>query len=281
MPADVRLAALWSNPPVRVGKAALHDLLDRWLGRLDADGAALLVVQKHLGADSLARWLESQGLAGRRGLGSRARLPPARGRREADGTVDDAPARSDRAQAPPPRLAPPRRGRLALLLDHVQSPFNVGAILRTAAAFRVDHLWLAGRHRGADRRQDGQDGARVAALRRRGRGTTPPPRPRRAARDDGYRVVGIELADDAVPLPELVVTAPVCLVLGHEDRGLSPATLAACDAVALHPPARTDRLAQRRHRRRHRPLRGAPPGLDRRRLIPPAETPAARSGRDA
>ncbi len=60
VPADVRLAALWSNPPVRVGKAALHELLDRWLGRLDTGGTALLVVQKNLGADSLHRWLEER-----------------------------------------------------------------------------------------------------------------------------------------------------------------------------------------------------------------------------
>jgi len=59
----VRFAALWSNPPVRVGKAALHDLLSGWLGRMDDGGQALLVVQKHLGADSLHRWLEGQGWA--------------------------------------------------------------------------------------------------------------------------------------------------------------------------------------------------------------------------
>jgi 16S rRNA (guanine1207-N2)-methyltransferase len=47
----------WSNPPIRVGKQALHDLLNRWLPRL-ADGAeAWLVVQKNLGSDSLARWI--------------------------------------------------------------------------------------------------------------------------------------------------------------------------------------------------------------------------------
>jgi 16S rRNA (guanine1207-N2)-methyltransferase len=71
VPDEVGLAALWSNPPVRVGKAALHDLLDRWLGRLHSDGAALLVVQKHLGSDSLHRWLEARGWSVTR-LGSRA-----------------------------------------------------------------------------------------------------------------------------------------------------------------------------------------------------------------
>jgi 16S rRNA (guanine1207-N2)-methyltransferase len=61
VPADLRFAELWSNPPVRVGKAVLHDLLDTWLARLADDGRALLVVQKHLGADSLHRWLEQRG----------------------------------------------------------------------------------------------------------------------------------------------------------------------------------------------------------------------------
>jgi 16S rRNA G1207 methylase RsmC len=62
VPDDVRFAAIWSNPPIRIGKAALHELLLTWLGRL-ADGAdAHLVVQKHLGSDSLQRWLTEQGL---------------------------------------------------------------------------------------------------------------------------------------------------------------------------------------------------------------------------
>jgi len=70
VPADVRFAAIYSNPPVRVGKAELHDLLLRWLGHLADGGVAYLVVQKHLGSDSLARWLSEQGFAARR-LGSR------------------------------------------------------------------------------------------------------------------------------------------------------------------------------------------------------------------
>jgi 16S rRNA (guanine1207-N2)-methyltransferase len=61
VPPDVCFAAIWSNPPVRVGKTALHDLLDRWLARLSDEGRALLVVQKHLGSDSLHRWLAQRG----------------------------------------------------------------------------------------------------------------------------------------------------------------------------------------------------------------------------
>ncbi|HEX5945600.1 MAG TPA: methyltransferase [Acidimicrobiales bacterium] len=61
VPDDVRFAAIWSNPPVRVGKAVLHDLLSTWLLRLTPAGRALLVVQKHLGSDSLHRWLQQQG----------------------------------------------------------------------------------------------------------------------------------------------------------------------------------------------------------------------------
>jgi 16S rRNA G1207 methylase RsmC len=57
VPPDVRFATIWSNPPIRIGKSALHDLLDTWLVRLDVNGSASLVVQKHLGADSLQRWL--------------------------------------------------------------------------------------------------------------------------------------------------------------------------------------------------------------------------------
>lgn len=61
VPDHVRFAAIWSNPPIRIGKRALHDLLLRWLGRLAPGGDAVLVVQKHLGADSLRRWLVAEG----------------------------------------------------------------------------------------------------------------------------------------------------------------------------------------------------------------------------
>lgn len=59
VPGDLRFAAIWSNPPIRIGKEQLHDLLRHWLERLDGDG--YLVVQKHLGSDSLQRWLTENG----------------------------------------------------------------------------------------------------------------------------------------------------------------------------------------------------------------------------
>ena len=61
IPDDIAFDGLWSNPPIRIGKPALHDLLATWLGRLAPGASAWLVVHKHLGSDSLARWLESTG----------------------------------------------------------------------------------------------------------------------------------------------------------------------------------------------------------------------------
>jgi 16S rRNA (guanine1207-N2)-methyltransferase len=70
IPEDIVFDGIWSNPPIRVGKDALHALLTRWLARLAPDSHAALVVQKHLGSDSLARWLGEQGWSVTR-LGSR------------------------------------------------------------------------------------------------------------------------------------------------------------------------------------------------------------------
>jgi 16S rRNA (guanine1207-N2)-methyltransferase len=61
VPADVVFDHLYSNPPIRVGKATLHAVLRQWLPRLSPTGTAYLVVQRHLGADSLHSWLEDEG----------------------------------------------------------------------------------------------------------------------------------------------------------------------------------------------------------------------------
>lgn len=125
-------------------------------------------------------------------------------------------------------------GRLALVLDDVEGPFNVGAIIRTAAALRADDVWLGGRTPEPGDTKVGKTALgtdRYLTFHREPDG----PAAVAAAREAGYLVVALELADGAVPLHELPLGDATCLVVGHEDRGCSPATLAACDTVAFLP----------------------------------------------
>jgi 16S rRNA G1207 methylase RsmC len=71
VPDDLRFDEIWSNPPIRIGKPALHALLEQWLPRLDDGGTAWLVVARNLGADSLARWLGEVGYEVRRHASSK------------------------------------------------------------------------------------------------------------------------------------------------------------------------------------------------------------------
>ena len=125
-------------------------------------------------------------------------------------------------------------GRLALVLDDVQGPFNVGAIIRTAAALRVDDVWLAGNTPDPHDVKVGKTalGTQRYLTFQRAETTIAAIE---AARGAGYRVVGLELADGARPLHELDPVDAICVVVGHEDRGCSPATLDACDEVAFVP----------------------------------------------
>jgi 16S rRNA G1207 methylase RsmC len=69
VPGELMFDEIWSNPPIRIGKAALHELLLTWLRRLSPEGRAVMVVGRNLGADSLQRWLVDQGFSSSR-LGS-------------------------------------------------------------------------------------------------------------------------------------------------------------------------------------------------------------------
>lgn len=124
--------------------------------------------------------------------------------------------------------------RLALVLDGVQNPFNVGSILRSAAALGVDRVWAAGHvppphdakvaktALGSQRFVPWEAvGTAAAAL--------------DAARSAGYELLGVELAVGSVPLPAATPTRDVCLVVGHEDRGLSKDALAGCDQLVFIP----------------------------------------------
>lgn len=124
--------------------------------------------------------------------------------------------------------------RLALMLEGLGGPFNLGAMLRTAAAYRVEHLYLAAMQidptstnvgktaLGADRFVPWTTHDDLASA-------------LGAARAAGYTIVGLELADQAVPIHEAELPTPLCLVIGHEDRGLSKTALAECDQVVFLP----------------------------------------------
>ena len=125
-------------------------------------------------------------------------------------------------------------GRVAVLLDDVQTPYNVGAIVRTAAAFQIEHLWLSGvtalpHHPKTAKTALGTDrhvpwtyvSAALDAV--------------SSLREEGFTIVGVELASAAVPLSEAALGDPVCLVFGHEDHGLRPSLLQACDEIAFIP----------------------------------------------
>ncbi|WP_433170148.1 TrmH family RNA methyltransferase [Actinoallomurus sp. CA-150999] len=124
--------------------------------------------------------------------------------------------------------------RLGLLVESVTQPFNIGSITRSAAAFGVDHVWLAG-----NATPPTHPNARKTALGTERLITWEPPVPvadaARAAHEAGYRIVAIELTSDAVPLHEAPLDGDVCLAVGGEDHGCSPALLAAADAVAFIP----------------------------------------------
>lgn len=125
-------------------------------------------------------------------------------------------------------------GRLALLLDSVQTPYNVGAMVRLAAAERVEHLYLGGAtvspgHAKAAKTSLGTERYVTWSSHEVVAGALG------AAKEAGFFLLGLELAEGAVPLHQVALPADVCVALGHEDRGLSPASLHGCDAVAFVP----------------------------------------------
>lgn len=125
-------------------------------------------------------------------------------------------------------------GRMALIVDGVQGPFNIGAIIRTAAAERVDHVWFCG---GATTPENPKVGKTALGTDRylTWSEATSATDAIAGAHGEGYRVIGVELAEHAQPLHELDLAGDTCLVIGHEDRGLSRDAFEHCDALGFVP----------------------------------------------
>lgn len=126
------------------------------------------------------------------------------------------------------------QGRLGLLLDSVTAPFNVGSIVRSAAAFGVERLWLCGNstpptHPSSRKTSLGTE--RLVPWEQ----VADPAEAAKSARADGYLVVAIELTAGAVPLHEATLSGDVCLALGNEDHGCSPRLLEVADTAAYIP----------------------------------------------
>lgn len=123
---------------------------------------------------------------------------------------------------------------LSVVLCGLSNPYNVGGVLRTAAAFGVDTVYLTGatpgpEHPGVAKTALGTDRA-LAVHRLAG-----PKDAVAAARTSGAAVVAVELADTARPVFEPLPAGPLCLVFGSEGHGLPPAVLASCDETRYVP----------------------------------------------
>jgi tRNA (guanosine-2'-O-)-methyltransferase len=123
---------------------------------------------------------------------------------------------------------------VTLLLDGVQDPFNIGAIVRTAASMRVEHVYLCANatlpthpkvgktSKGTERYLDWSVHERsVDAI--------------ADARSLGLHVVALELTDTAIPVFDVDLADDVCVVIGNESHGADTEVLGACDAIAYVP----------------------------------------------
>jgi len=124
--------------------------------------------------------------------------------------------------------------RLGLILESVTGPFNVGSVFRTAAAFGVAAIRLAGNatpptHPKAQKTALGTD--RLVEW----HAPVPVTQAIAAMREDGYRIVAVEITGDAVPIYEADLDGDVCLLLGAEEHGVPPAALEAADSVVYIP----------------------------------------------
>ena len=123
---------------------------------------------------------------------------------------------------------------VAILLDSVQTPFIVGNIIRTAAAYRVSHIWLSGAtplpsHAKVARTAMGTDRYVSWSFCEKVEDAL------NEINESDFSLLGIELSEGASPMFEISIPQKTSLVFGHEDRGLSSTVLESCESVAFIP----------------------------------------------
>jgi tRNA (guanosine-2'-O-)-methyltransferase len=123
---------------------------------------------------------------------------------------------------------------LIVLLQSVEYPANVGSIFRLADGAGLTELVLTGITPTPPNPTIEKVG-RYKNLRVSWRYEADPLVAIAGLRDEGYQIVAVELAGGAIPYHQFDYTSKVCLVVGHEDHGVTKATLAACDAAVFVP----------------------------------------------
>lgn len=125
---------------------------------------------------------------------------------------------------------------LGYLLQDWDDPYNVGGLFRVADACGAAWVYGTGKtpmpphpqvsvtslgnHRRVEHRHFARTDEAIAAI-----------------KEEGFTLVAVEVADNAVPYKQVELTGKICLVLGNEARGMYPATLKACDQAVFIPMA--------------------------------------------
>src|SRR6266566_1364250 len=119
---------------------------------------------------------------------------------------------------------------IVLALDQITDPHNVGAILRSAAAFGVKAVVMTARHSPeatgvlAKSASGALEYVPIAVVQNLARAVA-------ALKDRGFLTVGLDSTGDG-DLGDATLRAPLALVLGAEGKGLRQLTRATCDQVA-------------------------------------------------
>ena len=126
------------------------------------------------------------------------------------------------------------KGRVGLIVESVTQPFNIGSIARSAAVFGVEQLWLSGNATPLTHPNVGKTALGTERLVKWEHAGTSA-QAVKAAKDAGFTVVALELTTDGQPIYQADLDDDICLAIGGEDHGCSPALLKACDAVVYIP----------------------------------------------